>query len=236
MRVRGWAPRSSRRGWCGLRCWKWLRALHQERAGPKTGVSWWSDGEIGVIRRLCELLIFALLQQTEFVLFHSASAACMGFYTDHISRRIWKSGVCRLEICWLPKGWLRTGQLEPRRISYDHDSFPYSLRTRKDLSHPRWLLRKPPFVPWNLLLAWDYCTFNWPRHSSAYNVCLDLIHFWRFYFNAYSTPLFNHISYLWSLMFWISDVHFLWHFHMLFLSSVYASCQRLILAVLWNLY
>lgn len=32
-----------------------------------------------------------------------ASATCMGFYTDHISRRIWKSGVRRLEICWLPK-------------------------------------------------------------------------------------------------------------------------------------
>lgn len=53
---------------------------------------------------------------------------------------------------------------------------------------------------------------------------------------AYTTSLFDHISYFWSSMFWISDIHFFWHFHVLFLSCVYASCQHFILAVLWILY
>lgn len=51
-------------------------------------------------------------------------------------------GACKLEICWLPKGWLHTGQLEPERSTWTTIASPFCLGTWKSLglshSHGCW--------------------------------------------------------------------------------------------------
>lgn len=145
--------RSSKRGWCGLCCWERLIEHCQESRAQTmselgvcvAGGGNWGQQETVRAPGCCTAKMVWIYLISKCIYSLCEILRCLVWIVSQGGFR----GACKLEICWLPKGWLHTGQLEPERSTWDHNSFPLLPR---DLEIPgsvplTRLLRKPSFVP-----------------------------------------------------------------------------------------